>query len=93
MLAIAPEGTRSRSGGLGKRQAGVALLALRAPVPVLPLAMYGQEQATKYWKRFKREPIHVRVGQPIELPPGKAGKEQLEMYTERIMIALVSVTS
>jgi hypothetical protein len=55
--------------------------------------MYGQEQATKYWKRFKREPIHVRVGQPIELPPGKAGKEQLEMYTERIMIALVSVTS
>ena len=34
--------------------------------------------------------MHVRVGQPIELPPGK---EQLEMYTERMLIALVSVTS
>ena len=88
LLAIAPEGTRSHTGGLGKGQAGVALLATRAHAPVLPLAMYGQEQAIKYWKRLRRVPIHVRVGQPIELPPGKASKEQLEAYTEQIMIAL-----
>jgi 1-acyl-sn-glycerol-3-phosphate acyltransferase len=88
VLALAPEGTRSLPGGLGKGQAGVALLAIKAPAPILPIAMYGQEQATKYWKRFRRVPIHVRVGQLIELPPGKASKELLEAYTEHIMISI-----
>ena len=88
VLALAPEGTRSLTGGLGKGQAGVALLAIKAPAPILPLAMYGQEQATKYWKRFRRVPIHVRVGQLIEPPSGKASKELLEAYTEHIMISI-----
>jgi 1-acyl-sn-glycerol-3-phosphate acyltransferase len=78
----------SQTGGLGKGQAGVALLAIKAPAPILPIAAYGQEQATKYWKRFRRVPIHIRIGQPIELPSGKANKEQLETYTEQIMVAI-----
>lgn len=88
VLALAPEGTRSRTGGLGKGQAGVAFLATKSHAPILPLAMYGQEQATKYWKKFRRVPVHVRVGQLIELPPGKASKEQLDTYTEQIMITI-----
>ena len=88
VLALAPEGTRSRTGGLGKGQAGVVLLALKAHAPILPAAAHGQEQAMRYWKRFRRVPIQIRVGQLIELPPGKANREQLEMYTQQIMIAI-----
>jgi len=88
VLALAPEGTRSRTGGLGKGQAGVVLLALKAHAPILPAAAHGQEQAMRYWKRFKRVPIQIRVGQIIELPPDKANREQLEMYTQQIMIAI-----
>ena len=88
VLALAPEGTRSRTGGLGKGQAGVVLLALKAHAPILPAAAHGQEQAMRYWKRFRRVPIQIRVGQLIELPPGKANREQLETYTQQIMIAI-----
>jgi 1-acyl-sn-glycerol-3-phosphate acyltransferase len=88
VLALAPEGTRSLTGGLGKGQAGVALLAKKAHAPILPIAAHGQEQAMNYWKRFRRVPVHIEVGQLIELPPGKASKEQLETYTEQIMIAI-----
>jgi 1-acyl-sn-glycerol-3-phosphate acyltransferase len=88
VLALAPEGTRSRTGGLGKGQAGVVLLALKANAPILPTAAHGQEQAMRYWKRFRRVPIQIRVGQLIELPPGKANREQLEMFTQQIMIAI-----
>ena len=42
VLALAPEGTRSRTGGLGKGQAGVVLLALKAHAPILPAAAHGQ---------------------------------------------------
>ena len=88
VMAILPEGTRSPNGGLGKGHMGAALLATRAPAPVLPAVIYGQEQAMKYWKRLRRVPVNARIGTLIELPPGKADREQLETYTEQIMIAI-----
>lgn len=88
VVAILPEGTRSRTGALRKGQPGVALLATHAPAPVLPAASSGQEHATRYWKRLRRVPVRVRIGPLIELPAGKAEKEQLQAYTDQIMIAL-----
>ncbi len=88
VLVILPEGTRSRTGALGRGQTGVALLATRAPAPILPAVIYGQEQAMKYWKRLRRVPVYARIGTLIELPTGKADKEQLQAYTDQIMIAL-----
>ena len=88
VVAILPEGTRSRTRALGKGRSGVALLATHAPAPIIPAVSYGQEQATRYWKRLRRVPVHVRIGSLIELPPGKADKEQLQIYTDQIMIEL-----
>jgi 1-acyl-sn-glycerol-3-phosphate acyltransferase len=88
VLVISPEGTRSPTGALGKGHVGAALLATRAPAPVLPAGIYGQEQAMKYWKRLRRVPVYARIGTLIELPPGKADREQLETFTEQIMIAI-----
>ena len=88
VVAVLPEGTRSRSGGLGQGHSGLALLATRAPAPILPVGFYGQEQAMKYWKRLKRVPIHARIGTLIELPAGNATKKQLQAYTDQVMIAI-----
>lgn len=67
ILAIAPEGTRSRHGHLLQGQPGVALIALRAGVPILPLAHWGGENLTANLRRFKRTDFHVRVGRPFLL--------------------------
>ncbi len=88
VMAILPEGTRSPTGALGKGHVGAAILATRAPAPVVPAVIYGQEQAMKYWKRLRRVPVYARIGMLIELPPGKADREQLETFTEQIMIAI-----
>lgn len=91
MLAIAPEGTRSRTGGLARGRTGVAYLATRAPAPILPVVAYGQDKAFAYWKRLRRVPIHVRVGSLIELPPGKHKIPQLQVYTDQVMLALAQM--
>jgi len=88
VVAILPEGTRSRTHSLGKGHPGVALLATRGAAPLLPAVIYGQERATRYWKRLRRAPVHVRIGPLIELPPGKADRKQLQVHTNQIMIAL-----
>ncbi|HRJ44109.1 MAG TPA: lysophospholipid acyltransferase family protein, partial [Caldilineaceae bacterium] len=71
VLGLAPEGTRSRTGGLQKGRTGVVYLASRGNVPVLPVVAFGQEQAFSYWLRLRRVPICVRFGAPIHLPAGR----------------------
>ena len=88
VVAILPEGTRSRTLALEKGHPGVALLATHAPAPIIPAVSYGQEKAARYWKRLRRVPVLVRIGSLIELPPGKADKEQLQSYTDQVMIVL-----
>lgn len=88
VLAVAPEGTRSRSGGLGKGHTGIAYLATRAPAPILPVVAFGQEKAFDHWKRLRRVPVKVRFGPLMELPPGKQRMPQLQAYTEQLMLEL-----
>ena len=91
VAAISPEGTRSPTGALGKGHVGAAFVATRAPAPVLPAVIYGQEHAMEYWKRLRRVPVYARIGTLIELPPGKADREQLEAFTEQIMMAIADL--
>ena len=67
MLAIAPEGTRNKTGALIKAQPGVITLALRSGAPLLPIAHWGGENFKTNIKRLKRTDFHIRVGQPFTL--------------------------
>ena len=64
IVAVAPEGHRSRTGGLQRGRNGVARLALRTGAPVVPLAIWGQERAFGSWRRLRRAPVEVRFGPP-----------------------------
>lgn len=91
LLGIAPEGTRSRTGGLMKGQPGVVFMAGEAPAPILPLAAWGQERVADNVRRLRRTRIHVRVGAPLVISPGERTAARLQHDTERVMRALADL--
>ena len=92
VLAVAVEGTRSRSGGLNQGKTGAAYLASRAGAPILPTAVWGTEEIGPAWHRWRRAgQTHIRFGQPFSLPEGRARSADLEHYTEDIMTRLAAM--
>ncbi len=91
VVAVAPEGMISRSGGLLRGRTGTAYLAVEADVPVLPVVAWGQEKALTHWMRLRRVPIYFRSGDLIRLPSGRATAKRLEADTDAIMIALAGL--
>jgi 1-acyl-sn-glycerol-3-phosphate acyltransferase len=67
LVAIFPEGTRSRDGSLGELRAGALLAARQAGVPILPVGILGAFEA---WPRHaalpRPRPIAARVGTPVD---------------------------
>jgi 1-acyl-sn-glycerol-3-phosphate acyltransferase len=57
-VTIFPEGTRTRDGKLGDVQSGFALVAKRAAVPILPVAIVG---AWECWPRTRLLPLPGRI--------------------------------
>lgn len=88
VLGLAPEGTRSRTGGLQQGRTGVVYLANRGDAPILPVVAFGQEKAFACWLRFRKVPICVRIGKPIHLPAGKLRASELDSHTDDLMITL-----
>ncbi|HEY5997768.1 MAG TPA: lysophospholipid acyltransferase family protein [bacterium] len=69
VLGIFPEGGRSDDGSLKAARPGAALLALRAGVPLLPVAIAGSFRAYSRHHRVPRPgPIAVRIGPPLAFP-------------------------
>jgi 1-acyl-sn-glycerol-3-phosphate acyltransferase len=89
-LGVAPEGTRSRTGGLIEGKPGAVYLASRSGAPILPVVVWGQERAMKTWARLRRPEIHVRIAEPMSLPPGAehARSTELAPYTDQLMMIL-----
>ena len=67
VVGIFPEGPFSRHGTLVRGQPGVALVALRAGVPVVPAAISGTFHALTARRFFlpRRVPLSVRFGKPL----------------------------
>src|SRR5512136_1282467 len=91
LMAMAIEGTRSRTGGLQPGKTGPAFLASRTHVPLLPGAVWGTEKVISNLKRLRRSEVHLRIGQPFPLPEGRANTEQLEAYTEQVMVKIAAM--
>lgn len=93
VLALAPEGGRSRTGGLRPGRPGAAYLASRTGVPIVPLAAWGHERTFTELRRLRRTRARVCVGQPFRLEgtPNRAKGETLDVYTDHIMRALAAL--
>ncbi|MEW6188878.1 MAG: lysophospholipid acyltransferase family protein [Actinomycetota bacterium] len=86
VVGLFPEGTRHR-GKLGPAHSGVAILALKTGVPVIPIAIIGTDKILpegKYIPRFPR--IRAVIGKPIFANKGELKvKESILDMTDRIM--------
>lgn len=91
MMAMAIEGTRSRTGGLLPGKTGSAFLASRTHVPMVPAAVWGTEKIISNLKRLRRSEVHLHIGQPFHLPEGRANTEQLEEYTDQVMLKIAAM--
>jgi len=89
VLAVAPEGTRSKTGAMQRAKPGIAYLAVRADAPILPVAIVGTEQFGRC-KGLRRPICQVIIGQPFRLPHGddKPTTEQLQELADLIMMRL-----
>lgn len=92
-LGISPEGTRSKDGRLLEAKTGVAYLAEKAGVPVVPVAITGTQDGIRRMLTLKRPRIKVAVGEPFYVPPAdRQGRAQaLQQNTDEIMLRLAAL--
>ena len=88
VVGIFPEGPFSVNGRLERGLPGVALLALKSGVPVVPAALHGTYEAL-HRRRFyvpRPTPLAVRFGPPRRFSrDGSRGRDARDGVTERIM--------
>jgi len=94
VLALFPQGTRSRSGKIEKTFTGVARFALNAKVPVVPIGIKG---AYEVFPPHKNRPklkkiIEISVGRPIDLSQYYNREESRELYREVTNEIMVEVS-
>lgn len=96
LLGIYPEGTRSHDGRLYKGKVGVAVMALRAGVPVVPCAMVGTfeiQPPGRVVPRIRR--VTIRFGEPMDFSrfAGQEGeKAVVRAVTDEIMYEILRLS-
>lgn len=82
-LLIHPEGTRTRSGKLGKFKKGAALISQKSGVKVVPVYISGAREIFPVYRKtpkvfdivgMRKYPLHIRFGTPID-PAGKTAEQ------------------
>ncbi|MDK1344824.1 lysophospholipid acyltransferase family protein [Streptomyces sp. 378] len=96
LLGIYPEGTRSHDGRLYKGKVGVAVMALKAGVPVIPCAMIGTFEAQPPGKVIPNiHPVKIRFGEPLDFSRYEGMENEkavLRAITDEIMYAILSLS-
>ncbi len=94
LVLISPEGTRSKSGKLIEAQEGLAFLATRNDVVIIPIGLVGTIEASKHLRKLQRAAFTVNIGEPFKLgnPDGsKVTREQLHAKTDYAMRRLAAL--
>jgi 1-acyl-sn-glycerol-3-phosphate acyltransferase len=92
-VGIYPEGTRSPDGRLYRGKTGPARMALRAQCPIIPVAVFGTNEALPTGSYLpKRRRVGIRYGKPLDFSR-YYGKEDdrfvLRSITDEVMYELM----
>lgn len=98
VVGVFPEGTRSVTGGLKDVYPGVAIIATRTGVPIIPTVIHGSEtlpfNGRKGRKRIQGRPhVTVRIGEPFHLPERAAGerRQSMSQLTDLMMMRVAAM--
>ncbi len=90
IVLVAPEGTRRRA--LSQAKEGIAYLAARSGVPLIPTAITGSVgfPAFRTSRRWKEAGVRVRFGKPFRYHPQlkRPTKDELRLMTDEAMYIL-----
>lgn len=81
VLAIFPEGTRSKTGRLGKLEPGALMMAGKTNAVIVPAAVSGTDikRCGRLWPK-----VVVRFGKPVPFPQVTLNKEVLQDLTDKL---------
>lgn len=93
ILAMAPEGTRSKDECLQQGKAGVAFLAHKKDAPMVPVVILGLTSFAKNLKHLRRTPITIAVGKPFEIiqKGGRIDAATREALIDEIMLRMAAL--
>lgn len=93
ILAIAPEGTRSKDGKLQEGKGGVAFIAHKKDIPMIPVAVMGFTSFSRNIKRLRRTVITIKVGEVFEIVQkgGRIDANARQVLADEIMMRLAAL--
>ncbi len=95
LIAISPEGTRSRVGSLIEAKPGVTYLATKLNRPIVPIAITGTEDKVVLGnlKRLRKSHFTITAGPNFTLPPisRENRDEALKKSTDEIMCRIAAI--
>lgn len=87
-ILIFPEGTRSRTGAMGKARKGVVLIQKLTKASIVPVGIYGTEKLLPISSRdmalenFHNAEVYVNIGSQIDIPIREKGENKHD-YEDR----------
>lgn len=92
LVGVFPEGSRREADAgeeIGQAHGGAAFIALRAGVPIVPIAFVGTDRAMPRGATLpKLVRVTIHVGEPIDpeqVAPGAGRRERVTLVTQRMM--------
>lgn len=82
-LGLFPEGTRSKTGKIGKAESGVSLIASMTKVPIIPAALVNTNKIFSAETKFPR--LAIVYGKPIYFNGNAKDKDELANFAQDIM--------
>jgi 1-acyl-sn-glycerol-3-phosphate acyltransferase len=82
-LGLFPEGTRSKTGKIGKAESGVSLIAAMTKAPIIPAAIINTDKIFSAEIKFPR--LAVIFGKPINFNGNSKDKDELANFAQEIM--------
>lgn len=93
IIALAPEGTRSKTQALLQGKEGVTMIASKTRMPVISLGVIGTEKWTDAIKHFRKPRITLRIGPVFDIPridPDNR-EESLRSATDEVMCRIAAL--
>ena len=88
LVVVFPEGTRSKTGELGPFAPGAALIAMKAGVPMVPVALIGTNRILRNGGLLPRIEIHFDTSVPMTSPISAESRKTLEEVGQEVRISI-----